>query len=367
MSSTLSHADVARLISEPSSASRVVLAGKLGPELDSPRLTTRELDLAQDIVRILAKDVEETVRTTLAASVRASRNLPHDVALRIASDIEAVALPVLAASPVLTDADLMAFVRDGSAARQLAIAQRPVVAEPVSDALVTHAGEDAVAALLANPGAIIGEPALDRAVDRFSASEAVKGAMVRRETLPAAVAERLVTLVSMQLRDHLVRHHALPAAAAADIVMRGREQAVIRLSAGAGDGDLAAMISQIYRGGRLSPSLVLRSLCTGDIGFFEAAMAELSGVRVENVQILLRDAGPHGLVSLYRRTGLPDRMFAAVRATMDVVQETGFNGEARELERYRAKVIARVLTQVRTFDAADADYLVDRLGDALAA
>ena len=38
------------------------------------------------------------------------RHLPHDVAVRLASDVEAVALPILADSPVLTDADLVALV-----------------------------------------------------------------------------------------------------------------------------------------------------------------------------------------------------------------------------------------------------------------
>ena len=367
MSSSLSHTDVARLIAEPAASTRAQLAGKLGPELDSARLTAAELDLAQDIVRILAKDVEDSVRAALSQSVLSSRHLPRDVALRLATDIETVALPILGQSPVLTDADLVGLVRDGSAARHLAIARRQAVAEPVSDALVTHAGAEAVTALLENPGAAIAEPTLGRAIDRFADSGAVTTAMVRRATLPPAVAERLVTLVSIQLRDHLVQHHALPASTAADIVMHGRERAVIRLSAGAADEALTAMVTQMQAAGRLTPSLVVRSLCTGDIGFFEAVMAALTGVRVENVHILLHDAGPLGLASLYRRSGLPPGLFAAVRAAVDVARETDFNGEAQELERYRARVIARVLTQVPDLDAGDADYLVDRLGDALAA
>ena len=125
------------------------------------------------------------------------------------------------------------------------------------------------------------------------------------------------------------------------------------------------MVAQMHHAGRLTPSLLVRALCTGDLGFFEAAMAELTGVRVENVHILMHDAGPNGLASLYRRSGLPPTLFACVRAAVDVVNETGFDGEPRELERYRARVITRVLTQVPDFDPGDVDYLVDKLGDAL--
>ena len=63
----------------------------------------------------MAKDVELAVRRSLSESLRSARHLPHDVALRLASDVEAVALPILANSPVLTDADLIDLVRHGSA------------------------------------------------------------------------------------------------------------------------------------------------------------------------------------------------------------------------------------------------------------
>ena len=365
MTSTLSHADVTRLLTEPSASTRAELAGKLGLELDSPKLAAHELELAQDIVRILAKDIETGVRTALAQSVRSARNLPRDVALRMAEDVEAVSLPILAQSLVLTDDDLVAIVQRASAPKQTAIAGRSVVSERVSDALVTHGAEEAVAALMGNAGARIAEPALALAVDRFPASNAVKEAMVNRDTLPPAVAERLIALVSRRLQDHLVRNHNLPAGAAADLVMRGRERAVIRLSAGAADDDLRTMVAQMHHTGRLTPSLMVRAICTGDIGFFEAAMAELTGVKVENVQVLLHDAGPNGLAALYRRAGLPPELFSCVRAAVDVVNETGFDGEPHELERFRARVITRVLTRTEDFDPGDVDYLVDKLGDAL--
>lgn len=365
MSSTLSHADVARLLTEPSASTRAELAGKLGTELDSPRLAAHELELAQDIVRILAKDIETDVRAALAQSVKSSRRFPRDVALRMAEDVEEVALPILGHSLVLTDDDLVAILQRASAPRQSAIAARPAVSELVSDALVTHGAEEAVATLMGNPNAQIAEPALNRAVERFSDSDTVKEAMVRRDSLPAAVAERLVALVSRRLQDHLVRHHKLPPGTAADLVMRGRERSVIRLSAGSDDAGLREMVAQMHHAGRLTPSLLVRAICTGDLGFFEAGMAELTGVKVENVHILLHDAGPNGLGALYRRSGLPPALFNCVRAAVDVVNETGFDGEPHELERYRARVITRVLTQAEDFDPGDVDYLVDKLGDAL--
>ena len=127
MSTTLSHADVARLLTNRSAESRVDLAEKIGSEIDSPRLAHHELELAQDIVRILSKDIEIGVRTALAASVRAARNLPRDVALRMAEDVETVALPIISHSLVLTDQDLIEIVRRSSEPKQIAVARRATI------------------------------------------------------------------------------------------------------------------------------------------------------------------------------------------------------------------------------------------------
>jgi uncharacterized protein (DUF2336 family) len=365
MASSLSQDDVSRLLAEPSPSVRIELAGKLARDLDTAQLTQTELELANDIVRILARDVEVTVRAALSASLRETPRLPHDVALRLANDVEAVALPIITQSLVLTDADLVDIVRAGSGVKQAAIADRHNVSEDVSDALITHAEAQAVATLMRNTTARISEPGLNRAVDRFADSDTVMEGMVQRERLPVTVAERLATVVSEQLRDHLVKHHELSPDLATDIVLRGRERAVLQLGRGATEPELQRLVRQMHGNGRLTPSLILRAICMGDVGFFEAALAALASVPVSNAQLLIYDAGQQGFLALYERSGLPRGLFSAFRAAVDTVQSTGFDGEPHDLERYRARVIARVLTQVETLDPDDLDYLVNKLDDML--
>jgi uncharacterized protein (DUF2336 family) len=365
MAAALSSADVARLMAEPSPDVRAELAGKVAADLSANGLTPTEVRLAQDIVRALARDVEEAVRASLSRALRHSPNLPRDVARKLANDVEFVALPMLADSLVLTDEDLIEIVRAGSSLKQEAVASRPNLTTTVSDALITHAEEPAVVVLMANKTASIAEDSLHRAVTRFADSDNVKQAMVLRESLPITVAERMVTMVSRALQSHLVKTHDLAPATAANIVLTSREHAIIRLSTGASDDELRHLISQMHRNGRLTPSLILRALCTGDIAFFEAAMAVRSDIPVENAQILIHERGRRGLTAVYRKAGMPDALFGAVRAAVDVVDELKFDGEPHDLERFRARVISRVLTLVETVDPADADYLVDKLGDVL--
>ena len=62
---------------------------------------------------------------------------------------------------------------------------------------------------------------------------------------------------------------------------------------------------------------------------------------------------------------MPPALYPAIRTAVEVVDETGFDGNERDLERFRARVISRVLTTVDDLDPVDVDYLVAKLGDVL--
>ena len=121
----------------------------------------------------------------------------------------------------------------------------------------------------------------------------------------------------------------------------------------------------MHRHRRLTPFLVLRALCLGDLAFFEIAMAVMAKVPVRNARILIHDAGPNGLASLYEKAGMPPRLLPAVRVAVDVVRGTEFDGGERDRERYRSRVITRILTQFEDLPQEDLDYLLDKLGDVL--
>jgi uncharacterized protein (DUF2336 family) len=367
MATALSRTDIDRLLAEPSPELRAELADKVAASLNGPDLGPGEITLAQDIVRILARDVEVQVRASIAHGLRKSLLLPRDVARKLGNDIDQVALPLLTESLVLTDEDLVELVGRGSLRKQEAIAARPNLTEAVSDALINLAAEPAVAVLMDNHTAQIAEHSLNHAVTRFAGSTRVKEAMVMRHSLPLTVSERLVAMVSDELQRHLLKEHALSPGIASDIVLRSREHAIIRLSMGSSEEELAMMVAQMHHSGRLTPTLMLRALCTGDIAFFEAAMAVKGDVPITNAQILIHETSRRGLAALYRKAKMPDNLFDAICAAVDVVDETGFDGDARDLERFRARVISRVLTVSESIDPADADYLVDKLGDVLEA
>jgi uncharacterized protein (DUF2336 family) len=362
----LTKEDVARLLTDPSPQTRADVASKIGHRLDDSNLSEAEIRLAQDIVRHMANDIAVQVRMSLAISVKKADKLPHDVAMKLAKDVEQVSLPVLEFSTILSDDDLIDIIGSRSPEKQEAIARREKVSEKVSEAIVEQGGEKAVTQLLNNRNAAIPESSLTLVTERFSAIPAVEESLVKRDRLPLAVAERLVGKVSEALREYLVSHHKLPESVVKDVVMRSREQATANLLGNTKEEqDIVELAHQLKRNGTLSPSLIIRGLCVGDVAFMEAAFSALAGIPITNVRVLIHDAGRLGLKSLYDKTGLPQGMYAIIRVALEVVKETQMDGGDNDRDRYRARVIERILTQYENFNPDDLAFLLDRLDDLL--
>ncbi len=346
MSSTLSKADVERLINDPTSGARVDTAAKVAAEFGEKNLSKKERKLAEEIFRVLVKDAEVRVREALSVGLKHAENLPHDVALTLAKDVDSVAMPILRFSELLSDEDLIEIIRDCAPAKQETIAQRDKVSSGVADALIDSENDQAVARLVANKGAELNDEAIGRVIDQFENSEAVAESLVRRPNLSTAISERLVTALSGRLEAFLVEKHELEADTASSLILQVRERATVSLlSEGSSEEELERLVEQLHVNGRLTPTLVLRALCMGDISFFEAAVARLAGVPIQNARILIHDKGTLGLESIYLRAGLPERLFAAVRAGIEVVQETDYDGGEDDRSRYIERMLERILTQ----------------------
>ena len=363
MTSDLSHADVQRLLSDPSADTRAAVATKIARNIDA-ELSDSERRLAEEIVRVMAQDASRTVREALSASVKTSKQLPHDVAVQLAKDIDEVALPILEFSEVLTDNDLIDIVRNTAEGKQQAIARRDGLSGSVSEALVDTDNPAVVEVLVGNTSAAISDSTLNRVVDRFGEMEAIQKPLVERASLPLTVAERLVARASDSLRDHLVAKHDLSANTATDLLLAARERATMGLADGIDDDDrLSSLVDQLAKGGRLSPSLILRSLCMGDTKFFEFALARLAGIPPMNAGLLIQDHGGLGFKSLYSKAKLPDGLFTAFHTAVVVAQETDFGGADYDRHRFARTMLERILTQSEGQETDDTEFLLRKLQD----
>lgn len=355
--------DVERLLREPSPEVRAETVAKIATTFDSDLMDGRAREIAEDIFRFLLRDVEVRVRSALSENLKDSRILPRDIALSLANDVIEVAEPVLRSSQVLTDEDLIEIVQSQPSESRVAIAQRDNVAAEVCDALVDSADEDAVATMVGNDGADVSETTFEKVLDTFAESDQVKEQAVSRTKLPVKLAERLVTMVSDKLQSRLISHHDLSPTVAADVILQSREKATLTLlTPHSGAAEVERLVEQLHSNGRLTATIILRGLSTGDRLFFEAAMARLANISVTNAHILIFDAGPLGLRELYRKSGLEQDVFPAIQTAVSVVCEMEYDGQDHDRERFRSRMIERFLTRFESLDVANLDYLMARIG-----
>lgn len=310
----LTQEDVQRLLTDPSPESRAGAASKIAEEFNAENFGDAEREMAEEIFRLMVKDAEVRVREALAINLKNNPNIPHDVALTLAKDVETVAFPVIQYSEVLNDDDLLGIVASQDETKQLAVAQRAIVSETVSAALVDTQNENVVTALVSNEGAEISNQSMEKVVDTLGESTAVQEAMIGRTKLPITVTERLVSMVSDQLQAQLVARHELPPAMAADLILQSRERATVTLSSEGDANDVSDLVAHLHENGRLTSSIILRALCMGDFRFLEQALSTLSGLPLTSARKLIHDPGGLGLHSVFvtkpgcrNRNSLPSR------------------------------------------------------------
>lgn len=359
---TLSEDDIRSLIKGDTDEDRALAAYRLCRRIETSEITNEERHFAEEILRLVVDGAAERVRRALAVTLKSSPNLPSDVARKLARDIEAIALPVLENSPTLTDEDLIEILQEAEPARQLAIARRETLSVDVTDVLCARGVEPAIATALSNVKAIFSETGLETALDRFPSSARMKEAMVDRPILPLVVAEKLVAMVSGQVFDRLVERHALPPQMAIDLATSTRERATIDLIAqAANQPDLVRFVQQLSLNGRLTPSFVLRALCLGEVKLVEHALAEMAGIVHRKAWILVHDGGVMGLRRIYDRAGMPPTLYPAFRTAIDVLHQTEFDGGVADKERFRRRMIERVLTRFQSIPHDDLAYLLEKL------
>lgn len=353
----------AKHVPAPSRHRRLALAVSLGTALASGHLRPRELSLAIEVLNCLARDTEVELRRALAEHVKASPLLPRGLALRLAADVEAVALPILQASPVLTDDDLVAVIGEGDTARQQAIAGRASLSERVSGALVDTGERAVVSRLLVNEGAAISEGSYRLLLQTFGDDAAIQELLVGRPVLPFEIKERLIDMVSEALRDRLVRLHDLPPALADQLRRQGGERALVEsLAALHSAKEIDAAAERLHRQAALTPTLLLRALAAGRLEFFGAAMAALAGVPGSKARNALRKAGAPALVSLYERASLPAHLQSAFQVVLGVVLEQRRAGRTTAQPDDERRMVLDLVRRYRQISPEGLESVICQLG-----
>lgn len=326
-----------------------------------------ERKLSEKIFAIFATDSDLSVRRALSESLHAHPDMPHSIALRLANDVIEVAEPVLRYSTVLSDYDLIDLIQHGnSLAHRVAIAMREAVSQELCQTLIDTGEADVVRTLVANKGAELTETLLHQVVDQFAGREDVMHALSDRKGMPIGVVTRMMEVVSKDIQVALAREYDISTDAARAVMRHAQENATLGL-VGLRDGkaDVEALVTQLFAANQLTPSLVLKSLCMGDLPFFEAALAKLAGVTFKNARNLLRNKGALGFKTLYTAARLPTSVFDAVQViTSFAIQDVAANDDATGAA-YASRMLERILDGGYDHQVENMSYLMGLMSSQL--
>jgi uncharacterized protein (DUF2336 family) len=294
----------------------------IAEDLSRGELSDEDRQIGIEILEVMARDVERQVREALSEHVRMSPFLPPSIAASLAEDVGSKALPAIQHSKVLSDEVLIAIACGGGEDKQIAVAQRDPLAPQVAEALVDTGNERVVGTLLSNHGADIAERSLLKVLKEFGESGDIQALIVERLALPLALSEELISRISEALCEQLVSRHQLPREMADELAMHGRERALTQaMAAESRNSEIERLAVTLRAKNALSPTLILRALCAGNLDFFQAAMAARAGMVMGDVGPLVFDRGRDGLKEIYRKADLPNELFVAFRSAVDVVNE----------------------------------------------
>jgi uncharacterized protein (DUF2336 family) len=192
---------------------RVELARKIGRLLPDLLASERErvCELTLETLQKLATDQLPRVRAILAENVKSLDCVPKAIVEALARDAEeAVSVPILEYSPLLSDNDLLEIVASARARSALAaVARRRGLSEDVSDAIVASLDTAAVAALLSNPNAHLREGALEKIIDHAQAVKSWHAPLAMRSDLSLRALRRIAGFVAASLIEQIACRHDL--------------------------------------------------------------------------------------------------------------------------------------------------------------
>jgi uncharacterized protein (DUF2336 family) len=203
--STAALEDIARAIGARDEASRARSADMVTDLFVSqaPSFDDDHIALFDKVIGLLADAIEVRARARLAEKLADIPNAPHGVIRRLAVDDIAVARPVLARSPRLSDQDLIAAARARGRDHMLAISERSHLSNEVTDVLVAEGDRVVVNAVASNPTASFSETSYDALVERAAADALLHAAIARRRDIPSRHMATLFDLAKKAARERL--------------------------------------------------------------------------------------------------------------------------------------------------------------------
>lgn len=277
-------------------------------------------DALADIFIALTRKAEREIRQTLAQRLAKVDWAPAALVRMLAADEIQIARPVIAASPLLLDADLLQLLADCSIEHQIQVALRPELGAAVARAIIAGGDPAVMTALATNRSAHIEATAFSNLVDRSRQLAALRAPLTRHPSLDEDLALRLYQWVGEALRQAISDRFTIDPARMAEAI-QDATQASARASAAewnsaappiAAEDTDARLVAKLHAAGQLRPAYLIRALREEKLGVFAHGLATLGRFEVAQVHRALQGDTARPLFLACIAVGLDRAAFPAL-------------------------------------------------------
>ncbi|MCD8562989.1 MAG: DUF2336 domain-containing protein, partial [Alphaproteobacteria bacterium] len=270
----------------------------------------------------LALDEVLKIRVALSSTLKDHAHTPPKVAGQLARDVEReVSEPILRFCAALSDEDLLDILKGHPASWAVeAIASRPRVSEPVSEAVIGTDDVPGGVALIGNAGALMAPGLLNQIVEKARAYPEWQKPMASRAKLPSSIARELAEFADASVRDILMGRDDFDEQTAEEISAVFRRRLDFSQDVEESSEPLEVRAKKAVTGGKLNEDMISDALAMRDSAFVNMALAQKIGVSVEVITKIFEMQAPKPIVALAWQAGLSMRMALRLQKEMGHVR-----------------------------------------------
>lgn len=324
---------------------RLALAGQLALFVADDETPDGERGQIVPVLLKLAVDPAAEVRRKLAIGLARVTRLHADIVFSIISDEDNIALPFLAATPALNHWHMLAILRVGDRARQISVALRPDISAEAIAFVVKSSALEVCLALFENDAVRLGDMEYHTLYGRFGQSPDMAERLLACADLPLDIRIMQAKRASNRMHQLMAERGWVAANDAAALVADAEETAILRILVEASEAELANVVPFLVSRALLTPSIIVRAACLGEMHVVERALAHLAGTPVARARDQMAGRGLSGFKGLHAKSGLPQSCYGILQAACDVARDEAEEGIALGAEGFGRRLIEALMTR----------------------
>ncbi len=271
------------------------------------------------IMLILYPKVPQSAQIELSGKLSTAAWASHPLIMTMAQDVPPIARPIITASPVLRDSDLIDLTKRMGPEHRALIAHRPNIDETITGALVRQDEPDVLMALIENSSATLSMESFATCVRVSRRVEPLRDKLSLREDMPRSLIPSLFAYSDEPMRHKIAERFGIDGNHLSSVVkdaITSKKKQPSQSPDQKMENSARGLVEKLAQAERLTSTLIIKALDDKKIVLFEHALARLAGVGVGQLRASLGRDKLYALALSCRAARIDRGVFPAIHSAM---------------------------------------------------